>query len=146
VALAARKLVRPVDSVRWLAIAAACLPGIPALVLVIVALSTQSLQDWEQSLSTLSVPFALAPLAAYGLWTLSRHHGGKLSFGTSLLLVGLAVLGALAIVPAFLIGVSAAALAQDKTGALVMAIAALIGIATGLTNLFLFVLLIMNRK
>ena len=55
---------------RWLAVAAACIPGIAALLLVVMALSTQSLEDWEKSLIPLPVLFAVAPLAAYGLWFL----------------------------------------------------------------------------
>jgi hypothetical protein len=146
VALATRKLVRPVDSVRWFAIAAACIPGIPALLLVVMALSTQSLEDWEKDLIPLPILFALAPLVAYGLWILSRHQGGKLSFGTSLLVVALTVFGVFAISPIFLIGLSVAPLAQDKTGALVMGIGLLVSIATFISNVLLFVALVTYRK
>jgi hypothetical protein len=131
--------------VRWLAITAACIPGIPALVLIIMA-STHSLDDWETSLIPLPVLFALAPLVAYGLWFLSRHHGGKLSFGTSLLVVGLTVFGTFITSPIFLIGLSVAPLARDATGTLFMGIGLLIWIATGASNFFLFLLLITNRK
>jgi hypothetical protein len=135
-----------VDSVRWLAIAAACIPGIPALLLVVMALTTQSLEDWEKGLTPLPILFALAPLVAYGLWFLSRHHGGKLSFGTSLLVVGLTVFGTVLTLPIFLTGLVVAPLAQDKTGFLVMGIGLLVSIATFISNVLLFVLLIENRK
>jgi hypothetical protein len=131
--------------VRWLAIAAACIPGIPALLLVILALGTHTL-ELEESLAVFSIPFVLAPLAAYGVWTLSRHQGGKLSFGTSLFLVGLTVFAAFASVPVFLFGVVAAALGQDKTGVLVMAIAVLVAIVTAMANVLLLLILITNRR
>ena len=145
-ALVTAKVVRPVNPVLWLAIATACFPGLPAMLLVITALSTRSLETWEHSLVPLCVPFVLAPLAAYGLWFLSRRQGGKLSFFTSLLVVGLTIFGVVAIFPAFLIGLSIAPLAQDATGFLLMGIAVLVSIATVISNVFLFVMLIINRK
>jgi hypothetical protein len=146
VSLATRKVVRPVDSVRWLAIAAACIPGIPALILVVMALSTQRLEDWEIGLIPLPILFALAPLVAYGLWILSRHQGGKLSFGTSLLVAGLTVFGTFLTSPVFIIGLAFAPLARDPAGTLFMGIGLLVWIATGAANFFLFLLLITNRR
>jgi len=145
VALVTSRVVRRVPSVRWLAIGAACVPGVPALLLVIMAISTHSL-ELEESLAVFSIPFVLAPLTAYGVWTLSRHQGGKLSFGTSLFLVGLTVFVAFGSVPVFLFGVAAAALGQDKTGVLVMAIAVLVAIVTAMSNVLLLLLLITNRR
>lgn len=111
-----------------------------------MAFGTHSLETWEHSLAPLAIPFVLAPLAAYGLWSLSRHQGGKLSFGTALLVVGLTVFGVVAIFPAFLIGLSVAPLAQDATGFLVMGIAVLVSMATFIANVLLFVALITYRK
>jgi hypothetical protein len=116
------------------------------MLLVVMALSTQSLEDWEKGLIPLPIIFALAPLVAYGLWILSRHQGGKLSFGTSLLVVGLTVFGVFATSPIFLIGLSVAPLSQDKTGVLVMGIGLLVSIATFISNVLLFVALVTYRK
>jgi hypothetical protein len=111
-----------------------------------MALSTQSLKDWEKGLIPLPIVFALAPLVAYGLWILSRHHGGKLSFSTSLLVVGLTVFGTVLTSPIFITALAVAPLARDPTGTLFMGIGLLVWIATGASNFLLFLLLIMNRK
>ena len=111
-----------------------------------MALGTQSLEDWEKGLIPLPVLFAVAPLVAYGLWFLSRHHGGKLSFGTSLLVAGLTVFGTFITSPIFLIGLAFAPMAGDTRGFLFMGIGLLVWIATGIANVLLFVALITHRN
>jgi hypothetical protein len=132
--------------VRWFAIAAACIPGIPALLLVVLALTTQSLEEREISLIPLPVLFALAPLVTYGLWWLSRHHGGKLSFGTALLVAGLTVFGTFMTSPIFIIVLAFAPMAGDTRAIRFMGIGLLIWIATGISNVLLFAALITYRK